>query len=172
MQFYRDLSVKYKLLIGFGLTAAFCAVLGWVATTNLQLLATADTRLYTCVTVPSEQLGDIAESVQRIRVALRDTLMAERTESVSHLVDSIAELNRDVIETADEFKKTIMSTEMDQVYTEFRDGFDRYVPLQKSVLQLAQAGENAKALELLRGDCKESSRCGTSFPRRNEAAQA
>ncbi len=156
MQFYRRLPVKHKLLSGFCLTACFCAIVGWVSITNLESLASADTRLYNSVTVPTEKLGDMAESVQRIRVALRDLLLANDANQTSGIVDSIGELNQQVERTADEFQTTIMSEEMRNVYAEFRSQFDRYKPLQQAVIDLAAAGEHAKALENMRGECKRA----------------
>ncbi len=151
MQFYQRLPVKYKLLSGFCLTACFCAVVGWVAIKNLESLASADTRLYQSVTVPTEQLGDIAESVQRIRVALRDLLLVSDAKQTSTIVDSIHQLNQQVESTADDFKVTIMSAEMGDAYAEFRSRFERYKPLQEAVIDLAAAGEQVKALETCEG---------------------
>ncbi len=116
MQFYQRLPVKYKLLSGFCLTACFCAVVGWVAIKNLESLASADTRLYQSVTVPTEQLGDIAESVQRIRVALRDLLLVSDAKQTSTIVDSIHQLNQQVESTADD-SSTIASAVEEQTAT-------------------------------------------------------
>ena len=77
MQAFNNLKTGVKLIGGFLAVVVITIIVGVVGITQLRAIDAADTWLYENMTVPLGELVDITTTYQRMRVNLRDLLLAE-----------------------------------------------------------------------------------------------
>ncbi len=80
MQWYTNLRLSRKLMLGFGVVAALAATIGLIGTTQIRALEVADTQMYETATVPLAQSGSGFAAFLQVRVALRDMILAKTPE--------------------------------------------------------------------------------------------
>ncbi|NJN96384.1 MAG: methyl-accepting chemotaxis protein, partial [Anaerolineales bacterium] len=120
MNALNDIRLSVKLIAGFILVAVIAAIVGIVGIVNLRTLEQADTRLYERMTIPISQLADMATKFQRVRVNLRDVILAEDNQERQENIETIKTLTAEIDEMATEFEKTIISEEMRTEFNTFR----------------------------------------------------
>lgn len=158
MQWFYNLTLKWKLLTGFIMVAIVAGIIGGVGIYYIKKIEVADTKLYELMTVP---LGDIAEvsiSFQRIRVNIRDLIDATEEEENKRFAGRIKELRAVMDEKAAKFEKTIFSEEGRQHFEEYRRTSAAYMPLLDELIELDEQNKNAEARALLLGAAGKASR--------------
>ncbi|MES2305339.1 MAG: methyl-accepting chemotaxis protein [Gemmatimonadota bacterium] len=144
-QWFRDLSIKGKLVLGFSGAALLTALAGGYTVTQLLSLDNADTRLYQEVTKPLTKLGELSYQFARAQVRMRDlTLTTDSTEKATYRADIDKRLAR-----VDELVALVDSEVKDSVVRRALEGFKAanasYAPLRDTALALAMANKNAEA---------------------------
>ena len=80
MKWFYDLKIGTKLILGFILTSCIAAAIGYIGISSLNDLTAQSELMYSNMTVAIQELGDITEAFQRVRVNSRDLLMATTPE--------------------------------------------------------------------------------------------
>lgn len=76
MQWFVNLRIARKLMLGFGTVALLAAAVGAVGSVQLRRIAKADQALYSEMLVPLAQIGDIASSFRGMRLNVRTASLA------------------------------------------------------------------------------------------------
>ena len=76
----KNVKIGTKLISSYILIAALTGVVGLLGTIQIRTIDSADTMLYERMTVPLGSVNEMTTYFQRLRVAVRDMLLAE-TES-------------------------------------------------------------------------------------------
>jgi methyl-accepting chemotaxis protein len=152
MKWFADLRLANKLLTAFVAMAFVTGTVGFLGVRNIRELDDADTRLYTNMTVPIGELGQMTQAFQRIRVNLRDLLLSESEQEVQQHVQTIRELAAGIDNNAADFEKTILSAQVAQAFADCSAALRAYAPQRDKFVGLVQAGKKAEATALLRGD--------------------
>ena len=158
MQWFYNMKLKSKLMTGFILVAVIAGVIGWFGITKIHEIDDADTKLYEKITLPIAQLQDISTSFQRIRVNLRDVIVATSAEDIKKYSTRIQELRTELDKAATEFEKTILTDEGRKLFADFKKTRDVYRPMVDRMLQLAMANQDKEALAVLQGEGAKASR--------------
>src|SRR5580704_2383283 len=78
IEMYHDMPHRTTMIVGFVLVAIIPAVVGFIGLNSVRQMSRADQRLYDDSTLPLPELADMAVLLQRMRVASRDFIAAER----------------------------------------------------------------------------------------------
>ncbi|MBK8784891.1 MAG: MCP four helix bundle domain-containing protein [Anaerolineales bacterium] len=124
----------------------------------LKQIDAADTRLYQNQTVPIGQIADAGVAFQRIRVNLRDMILAKDTTEAQKYADTIKELDALIVTTSADYEKLIVSTEMQTLFDEYMTSYEEFNGYRDQIMALALAGKPDEALTTLRGDAFASAK--------------
>jgi methyl-accepting chemotaxis protein len=158
MNWFNNMTLKGKLLTGFVLVAILAVVIGLIGIIELKKIDAGDMKLYEKVTVPIGQLQDISTDFQRIRVNVRDVILASSSEDIQKYAKRIQELRSNLDKSALEFEKTILTDEGRKLFEEFKKTRTVYGPITDKMVQLALVNQDKEALALMQGEGAKASR--------------
>ncbi|MCC7260884.1 MAG: MCP four helix bundle domain-containing protein, partial [Candidatus Latescibacteria bacterium] len=138
-----------KLIGGFALVAAIAALIGVVGISKIGTIADADTMLYEKMLVPVGQLGDISVAFQRVRVNLRDVILADDPAKIAEKTSALENLSREMDRIGAEYERLIVSDQMRRAFEEFKATEKRYNEALPEILALAQANKDEEATKVL-----------------------
>lgn len=149
MKWFNDQKIRVKLLISFVLVAALAGVVGIMGVKSLGTLSTADTKLYEKVTVPISDLSDLSTAFNRMRVNMRDAILASNSVEAQQYAEKANELMAEVDKSAGQFEKTLLTAKGREEFKNFSDARDNYNVICKQILDLAVAQKDAEAIKLM-----------------------
>jgi methyl-accepting chemotaxis protein len=158
MNFLNNLKTRAKLIGSFLIIAVITAVVGVLGIYYIQQIEAADTRLYKNQTVPLGQIADAGVAFQRVRVNLRDMILATDTAEVQKYADIILQLETEMATLTAEYEKTILSQEMQDLFDAFTTSYEEFEPFQEKIMSLALEGRKDEALTHMRGDAFASAK--------------
>ena len=151
MRWFNDLTLRTKLLAGFGIVAAVASVIGVVGYTSISELTDRTRSMYAQQTIPLRDVGEISTAFQRIRVNTRDILMtttlAERQDKASRIQAYRDQIGR----LAASFDSAITDPALRTSFEEYKEARKGYVVHLERLIQLALAMRDKEALALLNG---------------------
>lgn len=150
MKWFYDMKIGTKLLISFILVALIAGLVGIVGIQNIQRIDAADAKLYERMTVPLGQLGVVDTTFVRIRVALRDAILANTPAEAEKFAQQTRDLTDQMNEAAAKFKKTMISDEMKSAFNDYEEAQKAYLVVRDTTLAPAVAGRDAEALEIMK----------------------
>jgi methyl-accepting chemotaxis protein len=153
-----NMSLRKKLMSGFVLVALIAGVIGAVGIIELKRIEAADTLLFEKVTVPIEQLSNMSDAFQRIRVNVRDLIGASNSEERQRFEGRITELRKELGDNEDKFEKTILTDEGHKLFEDFKRARSVYGPFLDKTIDMAKSNRTAEAQALLQGDAGKASR--------------
>ncbi len=154
MKLINNLKIGVKVTGGFLLVAFIAGIIGVIGIINLRTIDADDTKLYEKMTVPLSQISQISTNFQRIRVNLRDMVLAESLSEISGYEKTITELSANNDELAAEFEATILSDEVRAVFEDFSTARENFHEPMQKIISFAKSGDDTSALQMLRGDGK------------------
>ena len=155
MKWYKNLKISLKLILGFIMVAMIAGVVGTVGVINIQNVSKNDTYLYEKMTVPLGEMVVITESFQRMRVNVKDLLLADTTEQINELEQTIALRNEEFNTNLDSFEKTLISEKGIQLVQDIRDTKEQYDAVIAEAVSYTENNNIDKAKELLNGEGDE-----------------
>ncbi|MFZ5772543.1 MAG: methyl-accepting chemotaxis protein [Thermodesulfobacteriota bacterium] len=158
MTWFYNLRMRTKLLAGFILVALIAGVVGYIGIKEIRAIEAADTKLYQKITVPMEEMAQLAVAFQRMRVNARDIINAATAEDRQHFADRIKELRAAIDDNAASFEKTILTEEGRKLFEEFKATRAAYGPLLDQIVELAMQDKDAEAMAILHGAGGKASR--------------
>lgn len=152
MYFINNVKTSVKLIGGFMLIAVITAIVGGIGFFEMRQIDASSSLMYTNYTVPIAQLGDISVAFQRTRVNLRDMLLAKTPDEMQKYAKTINQLSTEIDKSSNDYEKLIVSTEMKDLFTQYRQLYGGFTSDRDEIMSLAEAGQKDAALTLLRGD--------------------
>ena len=152
MKWYANLKMARKLLLGFAIVLTIAVVIGGVGILNIQSIAANDKQMYENMTVPIQQMAQVATSFQQVRVNLRDVILMNNSVDIADLEDKIAERRQEINTQADAFEKTILSEKVQLAYEDFLKARQGFVGYMDQIVALAKENKDTEAFALLQSD--------------------
>ena len=100
MQWFADLRIARKLLLGFGLVAFVAGLVGAVGTYQVRQVAAADAHLYQDLFLPTVLIGDLQSGFTVARVHLRSAALEtdpEKRDAALRKIDSVTLINDSLV---------------------------------------------------------------------------
>lgn len=152
MNWFLNMKIGVKLILGFAMVAIIAGVIGVVGIVNIKNIDAADTELYTKITVPLSQLVTITDSYQRMSGNVKDLVLAETSEEIADYKQRIIDRNKEFSDTLAEFEKTLLTTEGKAVVNEIHDLKDQYDEVVLRIADFIDVGDIKSAKALLSGE--------------------
>ncbi|HWR40625.1 MAG TPA: methyl-accepting chemotaxis protein [Patescibacteria group bacterium] len=149
MKWLDDMKISVKLLSSFILIALIAGIIGFVGVKSIQELDTSDTIMYEKMTVPIAQLSAISTAFQRMRVNLRDLILASSPAMTQDQLKRIEERRQEIEKTQVEFEKNIVSKEMRDTFTVFVQVNKAYNKVLEQITDLARQQKDQEARDLI-----------------------
>jgi methyl-accepting chemotaxis protein len=148
-RWFRSLTLRPKLLLGFGVTVGATAAVGVVALLALRTLGTADQAMYRHMTLPLGQAGAAMNDLQALRVTLREAVYAETPADAARAAQQGAavEARMDSLFTA--FERGLGAGDARLIYVAFADELRRFRLERLRVMALAVQGRRDEARRAL-----------------------
>lgn len=152
MNWFKNLKIKTKLLTSFILIALLVGVVGFIAIINTWSLQESDQELYENMTVPISQVGQMSTTFQKMRVNLRDMILANDPALIQSIEKSIAEDQQKIDTLADDYQKTIQTDEMQEAFDSFEAARTEYNKHLDAVKTQAALNQDTEAFNLMSPD--------------------
>lgn len=156
MGFFLNMGIGKKLLSSFMLLAVIAGGIGWIGTTKIHTIRSADTILYEKVTVPLEEIGTIAVAFQRVRINLRDLVETNDNAEKEKILGTIKDLRSEISKKVTEVEKTILTAEGRKLVDDYKKVRVEYGQYIEKVMELAKMDRDAEARSILQGDGKKA----------------
>jgi methyl-accepting chemotaxis protein len=156
MQWFLNLKVGTKLIAGFVFVALIAAVVGTIGIVNMKAIDESDTQLYTNLTVPIAQIGEISTAFQRMRSNLVEAAVAKNAQEVESQKTKILARREEISKLAAAFEKTILSDEVRDAFKTYKDTRLLFNPIADRILVLAAQGKNAEAMAIWTGEAEQA----------------
>ena len=156
MKWFYDLKIGTKLILGFILTSCIAAAIGYIGISSLNDLTAQSELMYSNMTVAIQELGDITEAFQRVRVNSRDLLMATTPEEIAKYTNNITELSAVITKSGALLEKTLLSQEAKGLFKDLADARVTYRAELDRMIELAKASKKNEAWALMRGDANKA----------------
>lgn len=135
MQWFYNLKIKRKLMLGFGTVSAISMLIGIIGLFIINSLNNEDEKLYNKITFPLGELFRMNDAFQRIRIGFRDMIRENDTEKVNKIIEQRKELSKVITRTSESYKNTLVTDEGKRKYEEFAENRKEFL---KGVLELEQ----------------------------------
>jgi methyl-accepting chemotaxis protein len=145
---FKNLSLGSKLIAAFILVAAICGIVGAVGIRNIHKIDDASAKMYTAMTIPLHEIGEVSTHFQRMRSNIYELLLATTPEARETQKKNIEERRKSIDENAASFEKTLFSEEGKAAFKELREGQAAFRSVVDKVVALATAGNTAEAIAL------------------------
>ncbi|OFV69690.1 methyl-accepting chemotaxis protein [Acetobacterium wieringae] len=152
MNWFKNLKIKTKLLTSFILIALLVGVVGFIGIINTWSLQESDQELYENMTVPISQVGQMSTTFQKMRVNLRDMILANDPALIQSIEKSIAEDQQKIDTLADDYQKTIQTDEMQEAFDSFEAARTEYNKHLDVVKTQAALNQDTEAFNLMSPD--------------------
>lgn len=152
MKWYNNLKVGVKLIIGFIAVAIIAGIIGVVGIVNINSIDKADKELYTNITEPLSEMVLFVESYQRMRVSVKDYVLADTNSDRTDYRERIELRDEEFIEHFTIFSETLLTEEGKALAENVLKNKDAYDLLVIEALDLIDSGEMDKAMNILNGE--------------------
>lgn len=158
MNWFYDLKIHVKLLIGFLAVGSVGGLIGITGLVGINKVGDSGARLYEKVTIPMSQLADINTSFQRIRLNSRDIVNAKDAEETQYYADTIRGLRQEIDRNSELYAASIQDNEGKKLFEEFRETRKAYALLLDKAVELAVQNRKSEAMALMLGEAGKASR--------------
>jgi Methyl-accepting chemotaxis protein len=154
MNFIRNMKIGKKLIISFIIVALISGVVGGFGIYHINESANNASILYNDMTVPLSESAELVKYFEKIRSNTRDMILEDNTSKINAKYDEIQEWRQEMDNILKDFKKTLLSKDVQDAYDEFLNTRKVYASYLDELLQLCLSNKDDEAFQLLEGDMK------------------
>lgn len=151
MQWYKNLKIAAKLLVGFIIVAIIAGVVGVVGIVNINKMDTLNTDMYQRHTATMPDLADIARTYQRQRVALRDLYIEKDNNNIQILIEELNSGEVIISESIIEFQSGIKDLSVQNNFDKLTKSLNDFQQFSDEVVDMIQSNKKEEAYNLLTG---------------------
>jgi methyl-accepting chemotaxis protein len=151
MKWFYNLKISKKLLISFCLLAALTAAVGYLGISNMHIIDVNDTLLYEQNTVPLAKLGNVQQHFHRVRVNVRDAIMASDKTEIDEIINTIEGYSKVINDDVEFCSKLIDNDEEQKLFDDFVVARTEFRKDLNTIIQLFRDNNDADALALMKG---------------------
>ena len=149
MTWFDNLKLRTKLLYAFFLIAAIGAFIALIGGIFIRNIANADKALYEHSTKPIVSLLKVIAPYQKIRVSLRDAILAKDPKDVEKAAGKVNTYIGEIRQNAGDFNNAVTSSTLKDAYKKFMETETDGMTVRNTTLGLAAAGKPDEALKYI-----------------------
>ena len=136
MKFLQKMKIKKRLITGFSMTIAFCAVAAISSIIAMFVIASEYEHTLKYYAFPQGDIGHAMAALADVRSATRGAIGYETQEEIDLMVESHAKYKDEVYKYLEEIEKTIVTEEGEKDFAEIEEAIEAYFVIDKKVLDL------------------------------------
>lgn len=150
MNWINNLTIRAKLLAGFGIVILMTLIIGIIAIYDLKEIEDQNTIMFEKITAPMSELAEITNYFQRIRVNTRDIILANSQTEINDYALRFSTYRQKVDKVLTSFESTIIRQEVKDLFRNFVNDYKSYNYYADQLTILAKENRDEEALRLLR----------------------
>jgi len=152
MDFYANLKIRDKLIIGFATVVLIALAIGVFGYFQIHKLERAGTFLFEKGIKPVEHIGDIAADFQRLRVNFREFILATDQGRHEFYHGRIAKFRADIDASVKKLEAALPDAESRKLFDRLVQTRTDYTPHVNRIVEISKPGRGDEALAYLRSD--------------------
>ncbi|HEX2920465.1 MAG TPA: methyl-accepting chemotaxis protein [Bacteroidales bacterium] len=146
-----NIKIRSKLLVGFLSVALIAGIIGLFSIQKLRTIDNSYTLMYQTSTKPLGELIQLAEGFQRIRINVRDMLMAETDELYQSKLSNVLSLNDSFDTILKTYESSIIDEQARKLYDELIKAKANYMSFLPEFKKYVENGQKVEARALMNG---------------------
>ena len=146
------MKIASKLIIGFLIVAIISAIVGGIGIINIISIGNQDTKLFEKNTLGLQYSSDAALYYQRVRFNVVKGLLAAGTDIQGESFKKISDYEVQVEKNLISFEACVVDEEDQRIVDQLKPKWDTYKAMIQDIIDLATAGQNDAAKEMVFGD--------------------
>lgn len=155
LKWFLNLKIAAKLILSFSLLTLVAVFIGYMGISNVQSINESYTNMYNKSTIPIMELGDMQQYFHRIRVNVRDLVMADDNAAQDKCISNIEKYNDNINKDIEFLSKTIDTDEERRIFEKYSEQHKKYQEYLQGLISLARANKDAEAKVYINGDLKQ-----------------
>ncbi len=156
MMFFKNLSIRYKILIPVTLLGCLLVFLSVVSIQSASQIMDASEEVSENYAMKIEQLGDVSTSYQTLRRVAFAHIVAKTDEQRKSLEDEAQSLCDEIDRLCAEFEDLLDSAEAKESFEKYKSDYAAYLEIYNNILKLSGEGKEDEAADLANVDLKEA----------------
>lgn len=156
MMFFKNLSIRYKILIPVALLGCLIVILAVMSIQSASQIMDASEEISGNYAVKIEQLGDISTSYQTLRRVAFAHIVADNEELQKTLEEEADSLKAEISSLSAEVEKLLDSEEAKNSFQKFEDDYVAYLDIYDRILEFSANNQKTEATSLANVDLKEA----------------
>jgi len=149
MNWYRNLKILVKLVVGFLIVAIIAGVIGIVGVLSLNNVSDDAKILYEKAAAPMVDLSEVLEQYQEMRIELRNLIIIDSNEEINNRIETIRKKIDSIKAMMAESKKTAVEEATKELYNNFDSELENYIVISDNIIEQVQLGNKDKAGQIL-----------------------
>ena len=129
MNFYSDLKIKGKLFLGFSTVVLLALAIGIFGYFQIQAMSRANEFLIEKGIKPMEHIGDISATFQRLRVNLREFILANALSQNLHYEERVKKLREEIDDSCKKLETTLPDAEAKKLFARLMECRRKFTPI-------------------------------------------
>lgn len=155
--FFKNLSIKYKILIPVALLGCLMLTLAFVSNQNAGQIMAASEEISNVYAVKIEQLGDVTASYQTLRrVAFAHIVATGDKDLQQVLVEEADSLKAEITGLCSDYESILTSAEEKESFEQFMSDYANYLVIYDKILDYSANGQKDEATGLANVDLKQA----------------
>ncbi|HEY9062557.1 MAG TPA: methyl-accepting chemotaxis protein [Pseudobacteroides sp.] len=150
MQWFYNMKISVKLIIGFILVAMIAGVVGITGIMNIKSIDNDNTQMYKENTVPLGFMEKAAVAFQRARVNVM--LIIANNSGFDTYIEKIKNYDKEVSDNLAQYEKLITNDTEQKEFDSVKSNIEKYNSLRAECINLALANKDNEALEMTKGE--------------------
>lgn len=155
MNWYKNLKIAKKLIIGFLIITILTICVGTTGLINLLQIDEADTELYEKNTLGISYSGQASASFQRLRYNYLLLTMTEVKSEMEDRIVIIEELETEVDSSLNGYKNAVESVEATEMINEIINDYAEFLTIAHSAVELVNKNEFEEANRIIKVDAEQ-----------------
>lgn len=145
----RDISIQKRFLLAFSLIIALLLGVGTLSLLSMKEMRGNSEQVETNMLPAILSLGEVNLNLMRVRIFTLRLLLAKDDSTQQQTLNSLVEVKQDVEQHINDYKKTIVTQEEQQLFDTFVTSQHNYYQVQQQMTELVQQGKAEQAEAML-----------------------
>ena len=158
MKWFYNLKISNKLLLSFAVISVMTGIVGYIGISSMSNIDELYSQMYTVNTIPISKFGNIQSAFHRIRVNLRDAIMAKNESVMINKLNRI-DMFSEIINKEVEYCSKLLNTDHEkQLFYDFTNTRKSYRADLNKCIEYLKKGDRESAESLMNGNGAVSSK--------------
>ena len=150
MVIYTNLKIRNKLILGFSIVVFMTLTIGIFSYYQIHKLERAGNFLFNKAIKPMEHIGNVAADFQRLRVNIREYILATDQNRNDYYEGRVTKFRSDINITVKKLEETLPDAEAKKLFARLVQSRSDYTPHLNRISELSKLNRNVEAMAYLR----------------------